>query len=53
MWYKNKHAPRDLTKYFESLDASIDIPFKDELRQNILKIALTKNKAAHEYLKKI
>ena len=53
MLYKNKHDTGDLIKYFESLDSSIDNPFKDELRKNKLKIALNKNKAVHEYLKKI
>ena len=50
---KNKHDPGELTKYLESLDVSIDNPLKDELRRNTLKIVLNKNKAAHEYLKKI
>ena len=42
-----------LTRHHQSLDVPINNPLKDELRKNIIRIALNKNKTAHKFLKKI
>ena len=41
-----------LTRHHQSLDVPIDNPLKDELKKNVLRIELNKNKTAHKFLKK-